>query len=287
MMYKLFNKNLYRFGISAVIFFSFTNCGGNQSGKGGAGITTATAEQKDCSNKMQTAAFDLIAAVNALGSVNYGTEWYGYAKDFVCYTDLDNPDNKEGSNILTRKMREYMCPISTGSVPGATTKTINTLDKRAGENITQKNSALCKFFDKLLVDVQADSINEDIKNKFGMNIAIVFVAKEFSDKVTKVVADSKGDVKKIDEAIKNLKEFESSKEVESIIGIDTSNKKKFAVGKITVDTSTLYKDAKKVLDEIKANLLLLADPSKSLVEDGGKPEEKKEGEEEKDPKKAK
>ena len=120
-----------------------------------------------------------------------------------------------------------------------------------------------------------------------MNIAILFVALEFSNKITEVVANSKGKIEEIDKALKNLEEFKSSKEVESITGINTSKPKEFAVGKITVDTSTLYKDAKKVLDEIKANLLLLADPSKSLVEDGGKPEEKKEGEEEKDPKKAK
>ena len=120
-----------------------------------------------------------------------------------------------------------------------------------------------------------------------MNIAILFVALEFSNKITEVVANSKGKIEEIDKALKNLEEFKSSKEVESITGINTSKPKEFAVGKITVDTSALYKDAKEILDKVKANLEILKDPAKSVVEDGGKPEEKKEGEEEKDPKKAK
>ena len=92
-------------------------------------------------------------------------------------------------------------------------------------------------------------------------------------------------MKKIEEALKNLEEFKTSKTVKSIVGINQPTRKKFAEGGITVDTSALYKDAKEVLEKLIANIKLLEDPTKSLVEDGGKPEEKKEGEEKKADKK--
>jgi len=289
MKYKLVNKNLYRFGAGAAFVFSLTNCGGDPSGKGTAGgATTPTQEQKDYGEKIKKAAFDLVGAVNALGSVSYGTEWYDELKDTTAGGFLDQDtagvaNDSIGSNTLTAWLRDYDCPVSSGLKAVATAADKNALKKRAGKELAQDNSALCKFFDKLLVDVPAGSKNVDIKTLYGKNIAVLLVALDFSTKVTKVVA---GDVKKIDEALKNLEEFKTTKKVKSIVGIDASNKKKFGEGDIDVDTSTLYADAKKVLDEVKANLLLLADPTKSLVEDGGKPEEKKDGEgEKKDPKK--
>jgi len=174
MKYKLFNKNLYKFGAGAAFVFSLTSCGSNPSGKDGAGATAATQEQKDYGKKLQTAAFDLIGAVNALGSVNYGTEWYDKIKGYEHLTGYANTledTDQDGAWYLAD-----LLVGSIGSICEQEKAGDHGIKKHAGKQITQENSALCKFFDAKLVDMLKASKNTEIKDKGGVDIAVALVA---------------------------------------------------------------------------------------------------------------